>query len=240
MPGPGAELFDAVGKALGGLPFLAEDLGIITPDVSALRDAFHLPGTRVLQFAFEGTADNPHLPDNYVHNTVVYTGTHDNPPTRGWYEDLPDAEQRQRLWRAVRRAEGGTSADAAPALLQLAWSSVAALAIAPLQDVLNLGNDARMNRPGSADGNWRWRSTEDLLSTSAFESLRKVTQASSRSARPDTPAMDQSSPALAIPPEMPHESYHRSTTRARVSGSTTSLETCCRTGRSRATSPSSR
>jgi 4-alpha-glucanotransferase len=201
VPGPGADLFNAVGKALGGLPFLAEDLGIITADVSALRDALQLPGTRVLQFAFDGAADNPHLPDNYVHNTVVYTGTHDNPPTRGWYEDLPDAERRW-LWRAVRRTDGGTSADAAPALLQLAWSSVAALAIAPLQDVLNLGNDARMNQPGSADGNWRWRSTEDLLSTSAFESLRKVTQASSRSARPDTPAMDHFSPALAIRPEI--------------------------------------
>ena len=178
VPGPGADFFDAVQKVLGGLPFLAEDLGIITPDVSALRDAFHLPGTRVLQFAFDGHADNPYLPDNYVPNTVVYTGTHDNSTTRGWYEDLPEAE-RHNLWRYVKRA-GGTSADASPALLRLAWSSVAALAIAPLQDVLNLGKEARMNRPGSAEDNWRWRCTDQMLSDQAFQSLRDLTQASAR------------------------------------------------------------
>src|SRR5262249_21132577 len=171
-------------KALGGLPFLAEDLGIITPDVTALRDAFHVPGTRVLQFAFDGHADNPYLPENYSPNSVVYTGTQDNPTTRGWYEDLPDV-QRRNLWGYLGRA-GGTSADAAPALLQRAWSSVAALAIAPLQDVLNLGKDARMNRPGTADGNWRWRFTEDMLSPSAFQSLRDLTQATARSAGVET------------------------------------------------------
>ena len=188
MPGPGAGFFAEVEKALGGLPFLAEDLGIITPDVVALRDAFRLPGTRVLQFAFDGHADNPHLPDNHVPNSVVYTGTHDNPTTRGWHNDLSEAERRN-LWRYLKRG-GGTSADAAPALLRLAWSSVAALAIAPLQDVLNLGKDARMNQPGTAQGNWRWRSTEAMLSTSAWESLRDLTHASARSAdveisRPD-------------------------------------------------------
>jgi len=179
VPGSGSGLFTVADKVLGALPFLAEDLGIITPDVSALRDTFRLPGTRVLQFAFDGSADNPHLPANYVHNTVVYTGTHDNPTTRGWYEDSPDAGRRN-LWRSLQRAEG-TSAEAAPALLHLAWSSVAALAIAPLQDVLNLGKDARMNQPGSPDGNWRWRVSPDLLSTAAFESLRELTRASSRS-----------------------------------------------------------
>jgi 4-alpha-glucanotransferase len=184
MPGPGAAFLEAAEKALGGLPFLAEDLGIVTPDVSALRDAVHVPGTRVLQFAFDGHADNPHLPDNYTANTVVYTGTHDNPTTRGWYEDLADAERRS-LWRYLKRA-GGTSADAAPALLGLAWSSVAALAITPLQDVLSLGHEARMNRPGTAEGNWRWRSTEDMLSPSAFQSLRDLTQASARSAGTET------------------------------------------------------
>ena len=190
VPGPGAAFFAVAEKALGGLPFLAEDLGIITPDVVALRDAFHLPGARVLQFAFDGHADNPYLPDNYVPNTIVYTGTHDNPTTRGWYEDLPDAERRN-LWRYVKRA-AGTSADAAPALLRLAWSSVAALAVAPLQDVLNLGKDARMNQPGNADGNWRWRYTEDMLSASAFESLRDLTAASGRSGGLETPRTDAS------------------------------------------------
>src|SRR5262245_38326129 len=178
IPGPSVNLFDAVAKALGGLPVLAEDLGVITADVAALRDAFHVPGTRVLQFAFDGHADNPYLPEKYVPNTVVYTGTHDNPTTRGWYEDLPDAERRN-LWHYLKR-EVGTSADAAPALLDLAWSSAAALAIAPLQDVLNLGKDARMNQPGRPDGNWRWRCTEKMLSAPAFQSLRDLTHASSR------------------------------------------------------------
>ena len=181
MPGPNGDFFGAVEKALGGLPFLAEDLGIITPDVSRLRDAFHVPGTRVLQFAFDGHPDNPYLPGNYVPNTVVYTGTHDNPTTREWYEDLPDAD-RSRLWRHLKR-DGGTSADAAPALIELAWSSVAALAIAPLQDVLNLGQEARMNRPGTAGGNWRWRATEAMLLPSAFQSLRDVTHAAARASQ---------------------------------------------------------
>ena len=88
VPGPGADFFNAVKKELGGLPFIAEDLGIITPDVSALRDKFQIPGTRVLQFAFDGHADNPYLPENFVHNTVVYTATHDNPTSREWYEEL--------------------------------------------------------------------------------------------------------------------------------------------------------
>src|SRR5258708_5040580 len=191
VPGPGADFFAVVQNALGALPFLAEDLGIITPDVGALRDAFRLPGARVLQFAFDGHSDNPHLPDNYVPNTVVYTGTHDNPTTRGWYEDLPDAERRN-LWRSVKRAPG-TRPAAAPALLSLAWSSVAALAVAPLQDVLNLGQEARMNQPGTAEGNWRWRCTDDMLSDPAFQSLRELTDASARSAGLETPALDKAS-----------------------------------------------
>jgi 4-alpha-glucanotransferase len=178
VPGPGAGFFGAVEKALGGLPFIAEDLGLMTPDVGALRDEFQIPGTRVLQFAFDGHADNPYLPHNYVGNTVVYTGTHDNPTTRGWYEDLPGAE-RGNLWRQLQRAEG-TTADAAPALVGLAWSSVAALAIAPLQDVLNLGKEARMNQPGTARGNWRWRITDDQLTGSAVESLRELTRTAGR------------------------------------------------------------
>ena len=184
-PGPGAAFFAAVQDALGGLPFLAEDLGIITPEVSTLRDAFHLPGTRVLQFAFDGHSDNPHLPENYAPNTAVYTGTHDNPTTRGWYEDLPDAERRN-LWRYLNRASG-TDADASPALLRLAWSSAAVLAIAPLQDVLNLGKDARMNRPGSAEGNWGWRATDEMMSAPAFQSLRDLTEASARSSGTEAP-----------------------------------------------------
>ena len=177
-PGPGAELFGMVQKDLGALPFIAEDLGLITPDVHALRDQFHLPGTRVLQFAFDGNPDNPHLPHNYVANSVIYTGTHDNNTTRGWFEELPD-EQRQNLWNYLKRP-GGDGGEVAAALLHLAWSSVTALAIAPLQDLLNLGADARMNVPGRVEGNWRWRCTEDMLSAPAFQWLSDLTNTSNR------------------------------------------------------------
>jgi len=177
-PGPGAEFFHAAQNELGALPFIAEDLGMITPDVYALRDQFHLPGMRVLQFAFDGHSDNPYLPHNYLPNTVVYTGTHDNPTTRAWFEDLPQ-DQRQNLWRYLNRPSG-TDGDAAPALMEMAWSSRAALAIAPFQDLLNLGKEARMNVPGRADGNWRWRMTENMLSELPFERLRDLTMSSDR------------------------------------------------------------
>jgi 4-alpha-glucanotransferase len=178
VPGPGADFFNAVRVELGGLPFIAEDLGIITPDVSALRDDFQIPGTKVLQFAFDGHSDNPYLPENIGRNAVVYTGTHDNNTTRGWYADVPDY-QRQNLWRNLKRAPG-TEADAAPSLLELAWCSAAALAIAPLQDLLNLGTEARMNVPGRATGNWTWRCTDDMLKASVFKSLSALTVSSNR------------------------------------------------------------
>ncbi|MGC2172115.1 MAG: 4-alpha-glucanotransferase, partial [Candidatus Sulfotelmatobacter sp.] len=182
VAGPGASFFQAVQTELGDLPFIAEDLGVITADVRALRDQFRLPGMRVLQFAFDGHADNPYLPRNFVHNTAAYTGTHDNATTRQWYEELPDY-QRQNMWSYLKRAPG-TSGDAAPELMRLAWSSPAALAIAPLQDLLNLGSEARMNVPGRADGNWRWRVREDMLSLQAFQRLLDLTESSNRSASP--------------------------------------------------------
>jgi 4-alpha-glucanotransferase len=200
VQGPGAQFFEAVRKELGQLPFIVEDLGIITPDVVALRDQFQLPGTRVLQFAFDGHADNPYLPHNFVPNTVAYTGTHDNAPTREWYEELPDW-QRQNFWGYLQRQPGG-SAEAASALMQLAWSSKAGLTIAPLQDLLNMGAEARMNVPGQASGNWRWRVPEDKLSLQAFEWLGELTEASKRS-MPETasqPAkVEQTGPAEALP-----------------------------------------
>jgi len=186
-PGPGADFFQAVQKELGQLPFIAEDLGLITPGVHSLRDQFQIPGTRVLQFAFDGHADNPYLPDNFVTNAVVYTGTHDNATTRQWYEEAPD-DQRQNLWRYLKRAPG-ESAEVAPALMRLAWSSSAALAIAPLQDLLNLGSETRMNVPGRADGNWRWRCPADMPLT-AFQWLRDLTGSSRRSAGLEIPRTD--------------------------------------------------
>jgi len=184
VAGPGASFFRAVQTELGHLPFIAEDLGMITADVQALRDQFRLPGMRVLQFAFDGHADNPYLPHNFVHDTVAYTGTHDNATTRQWYEELPEY-QRQNFWNYLKRAQE-TSADAAAELMRLAWSSPAALAIAPLQDLLNLGSEARMNVPGRADGNWRWRVREDMLSSQAFHWLQDLTESSKRSVTPAT------------------------------------------------------
>ena len=182
LPGPGADFFRAAERELGTLPFIAEDLGLITPDVGALRDQFQLPGMRILQFAFDGHQDNPYLPANYVRNTVAYTGTHDNPTTRGWFEGLTDG-QRERIWKYVKGERAGSS-QTAHALIELAWSSIAALALAPLQDLLNLGKEARMNTPGRAEGNWRWRSTEDMLFDSAFEWLRELTKSTGRSGTP--------------------------------------------------------
>jgi len=178
VAGPGAEFFRAVLKELQTLPFIAEDLGLITPDVCALRDEFHIPGTRVLQFAFDGSANNPHLPANYPTNTVVYTGTHDNDTTRGWFKALSETE-RSKIRGYLNRADCDSSKIAGE-LVRIAWCSPAALAIAPLQDLLNLGSEARMNLPGSAEANWCWRLTEDMLDTSVFQQLRDLTASSNR------------------------------------------------------------
>jgi len=176
--GPGADFFEVVQRELGHLPFIAEDLGLITPDVVALRDKFGLPGMRVLQFAFDGRADNPHLPKNFTSNTVVYTGTHDNTTTRAWFEGLPESIRRT-VWSYVDPAEQKTN-EVAWELIRLAWSSKAGLAIAPLQDLLNLGVEGRMNLPGTAAGNWSWRCTEEMLEPSVFDSLRDLTSATAR------------------------------------------------------------
>ena len=194
VPGPGADFFNAVKKELGALPFIAEDLGVITADVNTLRDQFHVPGTRVLQFAFDGGSDNPFLPHNYPSNAVVYTGTHDNPTSREWYEELP-ASQRQNLWRYLNSPQAA-SREVAWDLMRLAWSSPAALAIAPLQDLLNLGAEGRMNVPGRAEGNWSWRSTEELLSTADFHKLRDLTRSSNRLRMLAKPAIEKAETAL--------------------------------------------
>ena len=177
-PGPGADFFDKMQQALGGLPLLAEDLGVITPAVTALRDQFQLPGMRVLQFAFNGDPNNPHLPHHHVHNSVVYTGTHDNDTTRGWYDTLPEHELRH-LWNYLQRPPGAPS-EATWELTRLAWSSVSALAVTPLQDLLGLGSAARMNVPGRADGQWRWRAPDDALNDTAWERLHELTRTSGR------------------------------------------------------------
>ena len=178
-PGPGAEFFHKIEAELGGLPFIAEDLGLITPDVESLRDQFQIPGTRVLQFAFDGNEDNPHLLQNFVNNTVVYSGTHDNPTSREWFEELTKSQKEIVSSKYLNGSNDGPI-EPGPALMGLAWSSRAALAIAPLQDLLNLGREARMNVPGRPGGNWRWRYKDEMLTDRPFARLLDFTASSKR------------------------------------------------------------
>lgn len=150
--GYGDALLDRLRQRLGDLPLVAEDLGMITDAVLALRDRFDLPGMVVLQFAFDGSPDNPHLPEHHVPRSVVYTGTHDNDTTVGWFEGL-DAPTRL----LVRERLGATTLDMPETLIEAAYASRANLAIVPMQDLLGLGAQARMNTPGTHEGNWKWR-----------------------------------------------------------------------------------
>ena len=178
VPGPADDFLAQLRQSLGGLPLVAEDLGMITNSVRELRDRFDLPGMRVLQFAFDGMPDNPFLPEHYITNTVVYTGTHDNDTTRSWYETLP-TDQRQRLWKVLERPPGNGD-EVAWELIRLAHESVAALSILPLQDLLNLA-EGRMNMPGVALGNWRWRFTAEMPVAEALSRLGELTERTSRS-----------------------------------------------------------
>jgi 4-alpha-glucanotransferase len=176
-PGPGADFFSAAKTRFGALPLIAEDLGMITPDVFALRDQFNLPGMRVLQFALGGGPQSLFLPENYPEHVVAYTATHDNQTGRGWYESLTD-EAHERIWKYLGHPI--EASDAAWELIRLIWESRASLALAPAQDLLNLGADARMNWPGRPLDNWRWRATADQLAAPAFERLRDLTRQSGR------------------------------------------------------------
>jgi 4-alpha-glucanotransferase len=180
-PGPGGELFNAAKTALGELPLIAEDLGVITANVDALRRAFALPGMRILQFAFGGAIEDRFIPHHYVHHTVVYTGTHDNETTIGWYQNLKPQERELFLrYAPLARQDPGWE------MIRLAWASVADLAIAPLQDLLQLDNAARMNYPGKAEGNWRWRADPRLLTPEVFAKLADFTTIYQRRRTPAT------------------------------------------------------
>jgi 4-alpha-glucanotransferase len=152
VPGPGASLFSAVQKSLGSLPIIAEDLGIITPDVVNLREQFDLPGMKVLVFAFASDADDPFLPHNYPKNCVVYTGTHDNDTALGWYKRVLEPER-----EAYRKYFDRDGSNVSWDLIRGVWASVGVLSLAPMQDFLKLDNQARMNYPGNPSGNWSWR-----------------------------------------------------------------------------------
>ena len=168
---PGEALFRAFEEEFGRLPLVAEDLGLITEEVRALREKFSLPGMRVLQFAFDGGADNPYLPHRHEANSVAYTGTHDNDTTLAWYEALPADRQAYVLDYL------GAPGDAMPwPLLRAALGSVAVLAVLPMQDVLALGAGYRMNTPGTTTGNWRWRLAWDQLTPQSLAKLQHMVQ----------------------------------------------------------------
>ena len=155
---PGEALLTTIKEKFGSIPLVAEDLGVITNEVEALRDKFELPGMKILQFAFNGGIDNAYLPHNHTENCVVYTGTHDNDTTLGWYNSISDQEK-----HFFQEYFGSTELDMPCALMNAAMASVAHLAIVPMQDVLKLGSEHRMNTPGTMGGNWHWRFSWDQL-----------------------------------------------------------------------------
>jgi len=170
---PGEALFEAVRDKFGRLPIIAEDLGIITPEVEALRDRFGFPGMKILHFAFDSGHQNPYLPFNYyTKNCLVYTGTHDNNTTMGWFNDRSEEEQKRVLDYLGATGPNGLHWD----IIRLALSSVANQAIIPLQDILGLGGEHRMNRPGLARGNWEWRCQPHALTDEVGARLRHLTE----------------------------------------------------------------
>jgi len=170
VPGPGEKLFSAIQAALGRLPIIAEDLGVMTPDVIELRDKFKLPGMRILQFAFGAGTDNPFLPHNFVNNTIVYTGTHDNDTARGWFES---ATERERVFACKYLNTDGHEIHWD--LIHAASRSVADVAIYHFQDVLGLGSEHRMNLPGKPKGYWEWRFTWEQVEPYHAERLYEIT-----------------------------------------------------------------
>ncbi len=159
IKGPNEDLFNAIEKALGKLPIIAEDLGLITPEVEALRDTFNFPGMKILQFAFDESDANDYLPHNFTNiNSVIYSGTHDNDTSKGWYNTTTELERDK-----VRQYLNVDGSDISWNLIRLAFSSVSVFAIAPIQDIMNLDSDKRMNTPGVATGNWQFRYTDYML-----------------------------------------------------------------------------
>ena len=179
MPGPGKDFFKSIRQSLGDLPIIAEDLGVITPDVEDMRDSFELPGMRILQFGFDSTPQDPFLPHNYPVNCVVYTGTHDNDTVLGWYKRVPEKDKA--FYRKYMDRDGrNVSWD----LIRGVWSSVAIFSLAPIQDFLNLGNEARMNYPGNPSGNWNWRMSKEAQSPELLGKIKELNYLYSRTSTP--------------------------------------------------------
>ena len=171
VEGPGDALFAALRGNLGALPLIAEDLGVITPAVEALRDRYGLPGMKILQFAFDSGPDNSYLPHNHLPNSVVYTGTHDNDTTAGWLATLTQRERKR-----VQTYLHSDGHDLVWDLIRAVVASVASMAIIPLQDLLALPSDARMNTPGTPHGNWEWRCRRAHLTQGTAERLREIVE----------------------------------------------------------------
>ncbi len=169
VPGPGKDFFEAVRKGLGELPIIAEDLGVITPDVVDLRETFNLPSMKVLQFAFLTTPDDTFMPHNYPRNCVVYTGTHDNDTSLGWFKTIPEQERKFCLEYLERDGK-----NIVWEMIRAVWGSVGMFSLAPMQDLLNLGSEARMNFPGKPSGNWSWRMPADSTSEELCSRLKKI------------------------------------------------------------------
>ena len=167
----GTELFTAIEDSLGVLPIIAEDLGVITPDVEELRDHFNFPGMKILQFAFTAGEDSNYLPHQYPENSVVYTGTHDNDTTLGWYEAAETADQE--FAKAYLNSKDDHICDS---FIRACWSSPSVMAIAPLQDILKLDGSARINTPGKASGNWQWRFSSNDLNSETAKELKQLTK----------------------------------------------------------------
>lgn len=179
---PGKELFKTLQDTLADLPFWAEDLGVITPDVEELRDSFNFPGMRILQFAFGGGTDNHDLPHNYINNAVAYTGTHDNDTTVGWFNSGVGASSTRDVSQIKKEHDfclkylNSDGAEIHWDFVRAVWSSVANTAIAPMQDLLGLGNEARINLPGSTDGNWYWQCKDGDFSDDIAARLLELTK----------------------------------------------------------------
>ncbi|MGQ0848287.1 MAG: 4-alpha-glucanotransferase [Actinomycetota bacterium] len=183
VEGPGADLFETISTGNGRMPIIAEDLGVITREVTRLRRQFHFPGMRVAQFGFDEEPDTAiHHPQNYPTDVVAYTGTHDNDTAVGWFWGINDRHDRRRLDRGRRRllaAAGSRGSEINWDLIELVLTSAASTAVIPVQDLLGIGSEGRMNTPGREEGNWTWR-LKSLLPTDAIERLALATRASGR------------------------------------------------------------
>lgn len=177
---PGAALFQRLHDELGELPFIAEDLGLITKEVDALRDQFRLPGMKVLQFGFSARGAHIHLPHQFVTNTVAYTGTHDNDTTRGWWDHGTNETEKAAAQAYLGADAHGDGAAVVWPLIRATATSVADIALYPLQDILELGSEARMNVPSRPTGNWSWRCPENALTTELARKLAALTEVTDR------------------------------------------------------------